>query len=112
MISSMGTGAVATNFGGILAGQAFNGLDSRSFFTTNRRLYDSAVSGTPIFTWGARAGYQHWWTPQLRSTVGFSVPHSDVNTFHIPASGPRAHNTELNLPPATLRWRPAACVAL
>jgi hypothetical protein len=112
MISSMGTGAVATNFGGILAGQTFNGLDSRSFFTTNRRLYDSAVSGTPIFTWGARAGYQHWWTPQLRSTVDFSVHHSDVNTFYIQASGRGANNKELNLAHANLIWSPVAFVDL
>src|SRR5580704_12893739 len=29
---------VATNFGGALVGQAFNATDSRSFFSTNRRL--------------------------------------------------------------------------
>jgi hypothetical protein len=112
MISSMGTGAVATNFGGILAGQAFNGLDSRSFFSTNRRLYDSAVSGTPIFTWGARAGYQHWWTPQLRSTVDFSIHHSDVNTFYIQASGRGSNNKEVSLAHANLIWSPVAFVDL
>jgi hypothetical protein len=112
MIASMGTGAVATNFGGILAGQTFNGLDSRSFFSTNRKLYDSAVSGTPIFSWGARAGYQHWWTSELRSTVDFSVHHSDVNTFYIQASGRSANNKELNLAHANLIWSPVAFVDL
>src|SRR5205085_5709735 len=42
MISSMGPGAGATHFGGALVGQTFNATDSRSFFTTNRQLYDSA----------------------------------------------------------------------
>jgi hypothetical protein len=112
MISSMGNGAVATNFGGALVGQAFNGLDSRSFFTTNRRLYDSAVSGTPIFTWGARAGYQHWWTAQLRSTVDFSVHHSDINSFYIQASGRGANNKEVALAHANLIWSPVAFVDL
>jgi outer membrane DcaP-like protein len=112
MISSMGTGAVATNFGGALVGQAFNGTDSRSFFTTNRRLYDSAVSGATIFSWGARAGYQHWWTPTLRSTVDFSVHHSDVDTFYIQASGRGANNKELNLAHANLIWSPVAFVDL
>ena len=112
MISSMTAGAVATNFGGILAGQTVNGLDSRSFFTTNRKLYDSAVSGTPIFTWGARAGYQHWWTAQLRSTVDFSIHHSDINTFYIQASGRGANNKELNLAHANLIWSPVAFVDL
>jgi hypothetical protein len=112
MISSMTAGAVATNFGGILAGQTFNGLDSRSFFTTNRRLYDSAVSGTPIFTWGARAGYQHWWTPQLRSTVDYSIHHSDVNTFYIQASGRNSNNKEVSVAHANLIWSPVAFVDL
>src|SRR5712675_249982 len=112
MISSMGTGAVATNFGGALVGQTFNGLDSRSFFTTNRKLYDSAVSGTPIFTWGARIGYQHWWTPELRSTVDFSIHHSDINTFYIQASGRNSNNKELNLAHANLIWSPVAFVDL
>jgi hypothetical protein len=112
MISSMGAGAVATNFGGALAGQAFNGLDSRSFFTTNRRLYDSEISGTPIFTWGARAGYQHWWTPQLRSTVDFSIHHSDINSFYIQAGGRGANNKEVSLAHANLLWSPVAFVDL
>src|SRR5438874_5808888 len=87
MISSMTAGGVATNFGGALLGQTFTAVDSRSFFTTDRRLYDAAVSGTPITSWGAKVGYQHWWMPGLRSTVDFSIHHSDINTFYVPASG-------------------------
>src|SRR5260370_32781344 len=104
----MSAGGVATNFGGALVGQAFNGTDSQSFFTTNRRLYDSAVSGTPIFPWGPRGGYQHWWTPQLRSTADFSRHHSDVNTFYLQASGRSANNKELNLAHANLISSPVA----
>jgi hypothetical protein len=112
MISSMGSGAVATNFGGALVGQAFNGLDSRSFFTTNRRLYDSAVSGTTTTSFGARIGYQHWWTPELRSTVDFSMEHSDNNAFYLQASGRAAANKELDLAHANLIWSPVAFVDL
>jgi hypothetical protein len=110
LISSMGTGAVATNFGGALLGQAFNATDSRSFFTTNRRLYDAAVSGTPIFSWGAKVGYQHWWTPTLRSTVDFSIHHSDIDTFYVPASGRGNSNNEVSLAHANLIWSPVAFV--
>jgi hypothetical protein len=116
MISSMGAGAVATNFGGALGGSGTcgtcNGTDSRSFFTTNRMLYDSRVSGTPIFTWGAKIGYQHWWIPGLRSTVDFSVHHSDINTFYIQTSGRNANNKELSLAHANLIWSPVAFVDL
>jgi hypothetical protein len=111
-ISNMNAGAVATNFGGALAGQAFNGLDSRSFFTTNRRLYDSAVSGATVTIFGARIGYQHWWTPQLRSTVDFSMEHGDVSSFYLQASGRNATNKELNLAHANLIWSPVAFVDL
>jgi len=112
MISSMGTGAVATNFGGALVGQAFNATDSRSFFTTNRQLYDSAVSGTPITTFGARIGYQHWWTPTLRSTVDFSMEHADVSTYYIGVAARNNSNKELNLAHANLIWSPVAFVDL
>src|SRR5438477_746368 len=112
MISSMGTGAVATNFGGALLGQAFNATDSRSFFTTNRRLYDAAVSGTPITTFGLKIGYQHWWLPTLRSTVDFSMEHADVSTFYIGVAARNNANKELNLAHANLIWSPVAFVDL
>jgi len=112
MISSMGTGAVATNFGGALVGQAFNATDSRSFFTTNRQLYDAAVGGATITTFGARIGYQHWWTPELRSTVDFSMEHADVSTFYIGVANRNTSNKELNLAHANLIWSPVAFVDL
>jgi len=112
MISSMGTGAVATNFGGALVGQAFNATDSRSFFTTNRRLYDSAVSGATITTFGAKIGYQHWWLPTLRSTIDFSMEHADVSTFWIGVAARNNANKELNLAHANLIWSPVAFVDL
>src|SRR6266513_2691999 len=110
MISSMCTGAVATNFGGALVGQTFNATDSRSFFTTNRQLYDAAVSGTPITTFGARIGYQHWWTAELRSSVDFSMEHADVSTFYIGVANRNTSNKELNLAHANLIWSPVAFV--
>jgi len=90
MISSMTAGAVATNFGGILAGQTFNGLDSRSFFTTNRRLYDSAVSGTQsslgvrepgISIGGRRSCARPWITA---STIPTSTPSTSRPRAAIP----------------------------
>ena len=112
MISKGAAGAVATNFGGALLGQTFTAVDSRSFFTTNRRLYDSAVSGTTITAFGARIGYQHWWTPQLRSTIDFSMRHADISTFYVPASGRNSNDKELNLAHANLIWSPVAFVDL
>jgi len=100
---------VATNFGGALTGQAVNATDSRSTFTTNRMLYDSAVLATTIVSYSARIGYQHWWTPDLRTTIDFSMNHNDVPAF-IQASGRAAVNKELNLAHANLIWSPVAFV--
>jgi hypothetical protein len=108
---------VATNFGGALLGQTFNSTDSRSFFSTNRRLYDSAVLASTITSFGVRASYQHWWTPQLRSTVAFSMNHDDVNSTLIcnvrPAcTGRNGINKELAVAFANLIWSPVAFVDL
>jgi hypothetical protein len=98
---------IVTNFGAALAGQSFNAADSRSFFTTNRALYDSAVRATTIFSYSTRIGYQHWWTPELRSTIDFSMNHQDVPSFGI-ASIRATNNKELSLTHANLIWSPVA----
>src|SRR5207253_6045072 len=92
---------VATNFGGALTGQAVNATDSRSNFSLNRPLYDAAVLATTIVSWSGRIGYQHWWTPELRSTVDFSVKHNDIPAL-VQATGRAANNKELALAPGTL----------
>jgi hypothetical protein len=102
---------VATNFGGALVGQAFNATDSRSFFSTNRFLYDSAVLAKTITSFSAKVGYQHWWTPELRSTIDMSMNHDDVPAL-IQASGRAAVNKELSLSHANLIWSPVAFVDL
>jgi hypothetical protein len=102
---------VATNFGGALVGQAFNATDSRSFFSTNRALYDSAVLAKTITSFGAKVGYQHWWTPELRSTIDYSINHDDVPAL-IQASGRAAVNKELSVSHANLIWSPVAFVDL
>jgi hypothetical protein len=105
---------VATNFGGALTGQAVNATDSRSTFTTNRGLYDASVLATTIVSWSGRVGYQHWWTPELRSTVDFSVNHNDIPGALLQATGRNAtgNNKELNLAHANLIWSPVAFVDL
>ncbi len=109
-------GAVATNFGGALGGAGTcgtcNGTDNRSWFTTNRALYDFNASGATITSFSGGVGYQHWWTAELRSTVDFSVSHSDMSAYYLQASGRGANNKELNLAHANLIWSPVAFVDL
>jgi hypothetical protein len=103
--------SIATNFGAALAGQTVTAADSRSFFSTNRALYDAAVRATTIISYAARIGYQHWWTTELRSTIDFSVSHQDVPSFGI-ASIRATNNKELTLTHANLMWSPIAFVDL
>src|SRR5205814_10392353 len=100
---------VATNIGGPLTGQAVNATDRRSTFSTNLALYDASVLATAIVSWSGRVGYQHWWTPELRSTVDFSINHNDVPAL-IQASGRALVNKELALAHVNLIWSPVAFV--
>jgi hypothetical protein len=69
------------------------------------------VLAKTIVSYSARIGYQHWWTPELRSTIDFSMNHNDVPAF-IQASGRAAVNKELDLAHANLIWSPVAFVDL
>jgi hypothetical protein len=31
--------------------------------------------------WGGNTGYQHWWTPTLRSNANFGIWHQDINNL-------------------------------
>src|SRR4029077_7776246 len=86
--------------------------DSRSFFTTNRQLYDAAVGGATISTFGARIGYQHWWTRAPSSTIDFTIEHDDGSTFYIGVANRNTSNKELDLAHANLIWSPVAFVDL
>jgi hypothetical protein len=101
---------LATNFGGPLLNQGVNATDSRSFFTTNRPLYDRAVISRTIPGFGARIGYAHWWADNLRSNIDFSMNHQDVSTNLI-FNGSVA-NKELSLSHVNLIWSPAAFLDL
>jgi hypothetical protein len=69
------------------------------------------VRATTIISYAARIGYQHWWTPELRSTIDFSVNHQDVPSFGT-SSIRAANNKELILTHANLIWSPIAFVDL
>src|SRR5712692_6246583 len=88
--------AVATNFGGnlrtslgaqaptIVGGMA--GGTSFSTFGASRAAYDAVVRGATITAFAAKLGYVHWWTPELRTNLDFSMIHQDVpNLIATPA---------------------------
>jgi hypothetical protein len=120
--------AVSTNFGGTLGGlnpTTVNGFATGplgvagcSFTSTNaacnvvRQRYDALVSGSTISNFGARASYQHWWTPELRSNISFAWTHQDVNGALLGAAGTAAINKDLYISHVNLFWTPIAFVDL
>src|SRR5207245_1756037 len=91
------TRAVATNWGGNLAGSvptvaggmsgpgcgtpgtalcSFNTVTAAGL--ASRAAYDAAVLGRTIRAYNIKIGYVHWWTDELRSNMDFSMVHQDV----------------------------------
>jgi hypothetical protein len=102
---------VATNFGGALGGQAVNATDSRSFFTTNRLLYDSLVRPTTITSWGGKVGYRiGGFRRCARPSISASTTMRSRPSSERPARA--AINKELSLTHANLIWSPVAFVDL
>src|SRR5262249_49263561 len=89
-----------------------------SFTTTSlaglaaRAAYDTGVVGKTITAFAAKLGYQHWWTPQWRSNIDFSMVHQDipnlVNTPGVVGSG--SVNKELNSAHINMLWSPVAFI--
>jgi hypothetical protein len=125
---SPNTSAVATNFGATLGGLnpttvggfAVGPLGSTgcSFTSTTapclavRQRYDALVKGSTISSIAAHAGYQHWWTPEVRSNIDISWTHQDVPTNLIGAGGAASVNQDLLLSHVNLFWSPVSFVDL
>jgi hypothetical protein len=116
------TKAVSTNWGGVIGGQnptIVGGMAGGTSFNTvtaaglaNRAAYDKGVKGATITAFGAKLGYQHWWTPELRSNIDYSMVHQDVPylNFTPGISGRAGTNLELAMVHANLLWSPVAFV--
>ena len=112
--------AVATNFGGTIAGlnptvvgfgtavatTNFNGTNAASLAA--RSTYDSLVRGTTITAFNGKVGYMHWWTPELRSNIDINITHQDIPS--VITSGRAALNKELVMSHINLLWSPVAFV--
>ncbi|HJU19892.1 MAG TPA: DcaP family trimeric outer membrane transporter, partial [Stellaceae bacterium] len=64
----------------------------------------------PIAAFGANAGYQHWWLPNVRSTVSFGIEHDDIPSQLIGPVESTAANKELITTHANLIWSPVSFV--
>jgi Porin subfamily/DcaP outer membrane protein len=63
-----------------------------------------------IFSYSANGGYQHWWTPNLRSTIAAGIAHQDVDSQLIGPTEANSANKELWNAFVNLVWNPVAFI--
>ena len=111
------TNALATNFGGVgatcLAGKAAAfgagcyGNDPAATTAANAAL----VRARTINEFGGNINYQHWWTPNLRSSIDWGMHHQDIPISLVGANSTTAgYNKELMAAHANLMWSPVPFV--
>jgi hypothetical protein len=71
----------------------------------------SNVLFDPVFGYSTQGGYQHWWTPNLRSTISAGMAHQDINSQLI---GPVQSSTTVSKEQwntfVNLVWNPVAFI--
>jgi hypothetical protein len=73
-------------------------------------LAASNIIFKPTFSYSANGGYQHWWTPNLRSTIAAGVAHQDIQSQLIGPTQAIAANKELYSAFVNLVWNPVAFI--
>jgi len=64
----------------------------------------------PVFAYSANGGYQHWWAPNLRSTIAAGIAHQDIQSQLIGPSQAISVNKELWNAFVNLVWNPVAFI--
>ena len=70
----------------------------------------SNVIVKPIFGWSTNGGYQHWWLPNLRSTIAAGIAEQDVSSQLIGPVEANSANHVLWNAFANLVWNPVAFI--
>jgi hypothetical protein len=70
----------------------------------------SNVLFKPVFGYSTNGGYQHWWLPNLRSTIAAGVAHQDVNSQLVGPTEANALSKEQWNAFANLVWNPVAFI--
>jgi hypothetical protein len=63
-----------------------------------------------IFAFSANGGYQHWWTPNLRSTIAAGIAHQDVDSQLVGPTEANSANKEIWNAFVNLVWNPVAFI--
>jgi hypothetical protein len=70
----------------------------------------SNVLFNTVFQYSANGGYQHWWTPNLRSTIAAGIAHQDLNSQLIGPAQASTFTKEQWNAFANLVWNPVAFI--
>jgi hypothetical protein len=63
-----------------------------------------------VFGYSANGGYQHWWTPNLRSTIAAGIAHQDINSQLIGPNQASSTSKEQWNAFVNLVWNPVAFI--
>ena len=70
----------------------------------------SNILVSPVMAWSTNGGYQHWWTPTLRSTIAAGITQQDVSSQLIGPTQASAVNKRMWNAFVNLVWNPVAFV--
>jgi DcaP outer membrane protein len=73
-------------------------------------LAASNIVFKPVFGYSVNGGYQHWWTPNLRSTIAAGAAYQDIDSKLIGPNQAIAANKELWNAFVNLVWNPVAFI--
>ncbi|HLY55825.1 MAG TPA: porin [Stellaceae bacterium] len=97
---------IATNYGGAgLYGNPGN-PDTATAAVKSTAAGAAAITATTVFSWGGEVNYQHWWTPNLRSSLTFGIGHQDLPTHLLGITSTSGYNKEIETAHANLIWSP------
>jgi hypothetical protein len=70
----------------------------------------SNVLFDPVFSYATNGGYQHWWLPNLRSTIAAGIAHQDLNSRLIGPNQASTFTKEQWNTFVNLVWNPVAFI--
>jgi Porin subfamily/DcaP outer membrane protein len=73
-------------------------------------LAASNIIFKPVFGYSLNGGYQHWWLPNLRSTIAAGMAHQDIQSQLIGPNQAISANKELYSAFVNLVWNPVAFI--
>ncbi len=85
-------------------------LATNYLLTPTSAAQANSILFKPISAIGFNVGYQHWWLPNVRSTLSYGYAHYEVSSTLIGASQSVNQNKQLQNAHANVIWSPVAFI--